>query len=470
VLGALELIHMHKTKPTMRVVQPSIPPREQDLEESWKRSLRGALLFLFPFSFALDFRGDEGGSLVQTLMALFSLFCMLTIFATGRLRPERGVLAIIVYSTFVIGLGIGVAMLNGVPFDRWIRVAFPFVLFVWGIWAGSVAANSQTHFENLYRGVVVAGAVSVMFRYFYSTAVSGIELDEMRYQVLSPAIFSLLAYICAYFSFTNKLRIAPMMVAGAVLISIALSITRSPIFAVSVAVIGVPYLIFRLSFRNPAHSSFSRWRKYSLVTMVISVIGGLVLTFYLRPDFLAEWSQRLFTARVVTRSGEDVNYVTRIAEAKGFWDSVSGSPWTIIAGEGFGNMYQWAYEYTGEVASVSDQMVYAFFAPTWTAGHSPFTYALFFGGLIGATWQIYVFVMPAIRGWRMLRIMRPVNDAGILQLFTFGFLSIFLFFSQSLTSNPFGERLSGQYFGIAIGLLLSVPKILRLRPSKSSNA
>jgi hypothetical protein len=431
--------------------------------ESWKNTLVESLVFLFPFSFALDFKGQEGGSLEQALMAIVSVAIFLMIFLAGRLRATRGSGICIAWSFLVLMVGCFTAICYGVKLEFTMKMLLPYWLFVAGIWTGSVACNSLNAAWSLFFGMTAAGLVSLLFRYYYATQVRGLALEEMRYQILSPAIASLIAYVCASFCFSRKLNVSVLLTSMAITVMIGLSITRSFVITLIFAALGLPLLLWRLGRGNAFHSVYARWRKLGLLIALGGAIIGLGVAYWLRPDIFDSWEGRLYAHRTNTRSGEDVNYITRIAEVKGIWERVSGSPWSMIFGLGFGNTYQWSFDYSEEVRSVSAAMVYSFFVPLWTAGHSPFNYALFFGGIPGLVWQICMFLLPLSLGWRSIPLFRPVTNSRVLKLFSFSLLSVLLYLSQSITANPFAERLSAHYLGLSLGLLLGINKLLANR-------
>lgn len=429
--------------------------------EPWKNDLLRVLLIAYPFSFALDFKGPGGGSLEQIVMAVSSVAVFLAILITGSLRATRGIKLIICSSFFFSVLGCLTAVYYSVPADQMVRLVFPYWLFTTGVWAGTVAANSLELAWGLFRAMVSAGVISLFFRYYYATEVSGLEMDEMRYQVLSPAICSLIAYVCATFCFMRKLNLTAMFIGGVTIVVISLSVTRSFLITFCFTVVGVSLLIMRLNWDNPGHKIYLRWRKIGLIFVCCGSVIGLAAAYEIRPAVFDAWASRLYSDRVNTSSGDDVNLISRVAEAKGIWEEVSETPLKMFFGKGFGNTYHWSDSYMADVRSVSEEIVTTFFVPTWNAAHSPFTYALLFGGIPAMIWQVWIFAAPLWHGWQRLRWLRTIADSRFLQIFTFNLLSLFLFLSQSLTSNPFGERLSAQYLGLSIGLLLAAEKTSR---------
>lgn len=134
---------------------------------------------------------------------------------------------------------------------------------------------------------------------------------------------------------------------------------------------GVSLLITRLNWGNPGHKIYFRWRKIGLIIVCCGTVIGFAAAYKIRPDVFDVWASRLYSDRVNTSSGDDVNLISRVAEAKGIWEEVSETPLKIFFGKGFGNTYHWSDSYMADVRSVSEEIVTTFFAPTWNAAHSP---------------------------------------------------------------------------------------------------
>jgi hypothetical protein len=304
--------------------------------------------------------------------------------------------------------------------------------------------------------MAVAGLVSVLFRYLYAVRISGMVVDEMRYQILSPALIFLMAYVYARLSVFRTLSVFVFFVIVTSVIVILVSLTRSYVISVVFLMVGGSFLTWRLDPRNRWADLFSVRRFLVLTSAVFAGAFGLAAANVIRPDIIESWQARLFADQALTSSGSDVNLVSRIAEASGIWNQTMESPRSAIFGSGFGNLYQWDYTFAGEVSSVSVEMVYAFFAPTWSMAHSPFTYALFFGGAVGLLWQLWFFIYPLAVGVRNLPSFIGSDQREVRFLYVFCMLAIWLCVSQSLTSNPLGERMSAQFLGVVIGLLFGV--------------
>jgi hypothetical protein len=414
------------------------------------------LLSILPLSFSFDFRGEEGGAVIQILMAAFAVFLSLLILIYYKTSWNHLAVITLSYTVAIIAGGTLIAVYNDVPLDRCLRVVFPYVLFLGGICCGSIAGSSQILLNNLSRGMVIATGISVMFRYYYSTQLENIEINAMRYQLLSPASSTLIAYICARVAFMQKISLLDVILTIITTMSVSISITRSYLITIMFAILCSSSLTAALSWRNQLHAKFRVGRRVGLIVLVSSILTGSGFAFALRPDVFIQWSERLVTKRVETNTGDDVNFISRIAEAKGIWEIINEEPKNLIFGMGFGNTYLWSYDYAVDIGSVGYDMMQSMFAPTWWASHSPFTYAMFFGGVPALIWQLWIFYIPISSGLSQLAVMRRQNDSSILINYLTSMLSVLLYLSMSITANPLGERMSAQLLGCSVGILVGL--------------
>ena len=87
----------------------------------------------------------------------------------------------------------------------------------------------------------------------------------------------------------------------------------------------------------------------------------------------------------------------------------------------------------------------------WFAGHSTWTYSLFSGGLIGLIAHIALIAGVMTASLRAAR--ANDSDPGPDQWLAFlPFIAACCLLSETLTSNPFDERLAAMIFGVMAGL------------------
>lgn len=422
-------------------------------------------VFLFPFAFCFDFRGAEGGTIAQVAMAAVaaSLFLGIVIIwpINGITRLAKHTIAL---SGVAILVGLGSAFLQDVRFEQALRVSIPFALFFAGLWTGAAIAKSKSAYRCAMMAMVISAMGSLCFRYFYATDVAEMAMEDMRYQILSPANSTLLAYVCATFCFMRVWNPFVALVACALVGVIAISLTRSYLLTVAVAFLAVIAMLYLFSWRSVAHRHFITWRLRAGFLLIIASVGGAFFADVIRPGVWDAWYFRLFEHRSGL-SGHDFTLITRVAEARGIWEEVSHSVGTFLFGRGFGGEYYWSVEYLDELRAIYGSTSSKAFQSMWHTGHSAFTYALFFGGVIGLVWQIWIFVAPMRRMAVLRTWLRGTSDGQVLQAVMFNALSVVLYLSQSITANPFGERISAQFLGLSIGMLLALRPMIPLPPT-----
>jgi hypothetical protein len=252
------------------------------LREAWKDSLVRGLLFVSPFAFALDFKGEQSGTIWQMLMAVgaVGVFVFLCIF--GVLAPTRASLKGISWSAVAIGTGVITAYVLDVPFEQLGRMVLPYGLFFAGLWAGSIAGNDQKTAWTLICGMAVAGVLSLFFRYFYSTRVAGLDLSAMRYQIITPAISTLIAFVSVSFCYVQRIRQSAILISAAVVAVIGISITRTYLLTIVALICSLVFLLWRLSRRNSLHNVYKRSRRIGLIVVVFGGLVGLGVAAVLR--------------------------------------------------------------------------------------------------------------------------------------------------------------------------------------------
>ncbi len=417
----------------------------------WKHTVLKPLLFLYPFCFTFDFRGEFGGSFSQAIMIIMCAALTVFIFAIEGIKSPSRDFKLIFNTAVVISVGLIVALLYSVPYGQIVRAALPYILLLFGIWIGRVSCQSYKLAGSLYNALIISGIISLFFRAYYATSEAGITMEEMRYQIVTPVLPTLLAYVLSASFFSKKLSIYSITISVLSMVTILLSITRSYVITFVSLFILIVYLVIK--FNNiKTHYEFIRIRRFATLAIPVSVILAGIVAYIFRPDVFDSWIDRLYASRVLTVYGNDINFITRIAEAEGIWNSVKGDAINVVFGMGYGNIYEWEYKYAAEVESVSVNMLNTFWAPTWVPGHSPFTYALFFGGLVALIWQIYVLLYPIISAIKGLNLLKNSSDQLCLQIAIFSFASLVLYLSQCFTSNPINDRISAMFIGLTIGI------------------
>jgi hypothetical protein len=411
---------------------------------------------------AFDFKGESGGSTAQFVMVGICLVCAGPIVIAWLLARPHRTKFLFIATTAVVALGMVVAGKEGVPFFYSGRIVVNYVLFLAGVGVGGELLRFADGGKILRRLIVVTATISAAFTYFYATRVAGIALDEARYQLVSPVVVSLIAYLATRVVLLDRIDARVGIVAAVAFIPMILSVTRSYLISLAFAAVAVIACLSLLAKVRPEFRG--QWKRKAFGFFAVGVAASLAIAVAvkLRPDVFERWEQRTGQQRLISGYGTDMTYVTRAAEALGIWERVTESPTNFVFGLGFGSFYHWSERYAPELDSIDPHLLIDS-RQIWYPAHSAFTYSLFFGGLIGLAWQLWMYALPLWRGVRSLGDDCAVATIPELGWMVFGVTSIWLFLSQSLTSNPLGARLSAFVLGASIALTLSLADALATR-------
>ena len=426
---------------------------------NWRSRL--CLCVFFPLAF--DFKGEEeGGSIVQyVLLGLTFSFALFTLFR----RPFRGKLhdnLFLAFSVLVTCSGFAMAFTNDVSWSISLRVGLQYVLFVLGAALAASVLPDINSLPRFARSLAFITLLSVVFRFVYAFAFKGVHLDDARYQILSAALPVLLAYLTSYGLLLRKITMFSLVGTVAAVAPVVLSVTRSFIITGFCCLIVIVWgLWWAVRSGYLAKKSLISYQIAGLVAAGF-LAGGVLLAVILRPGLLETWEARIFESNT-TSSATDVTFMTRKAEAVGIWNQVVVSPLSLMFGSGFGTSYSWDTSYAPDLLSSGAVGVGDFVGRTF-APHSVFTGGLLYGGVFGLIWTFSIFICPIHR--LLKRTKRNSVEKSFSEFAWLLFLMgcVLYFASQSITSNPMGERLSALLLGFAVNMALLKPKLGGERP------
>ncbi|MEZ5303403.1 MAG: O-antigen ligase family protein [Verrucomicrobiales bacterium] len=415
------------------------------------RRLIQILLWVFCLSFAFDFRGDVGGHPAQYLFLLGALMSGFSLIAFGgrTLLAKPGIYILLLWWGY-LGSTLAVAAINGVEFGRYARCIIAPLLCGLGIAAAHVSACSGLTARQIVTPLAVCGTINCLWRVAHGFLFKGVTIDTVRAEVLSPATAWIAGLLGVTLLFSGRLRLVPVAAAVAMLGSVFLSVTRGavlPMAMSALACFGCLYLALR-------------WRLMDLQgalrkLMPIGAVAGLVVVLMgvagaVQPTMFERWVERLFHHADSRNIGEDVSWLSREAEAKAMMDLLDRSPIRWIYGHGIGGSYYWDPSYYPDLYLVYPHD-FDFTEDFWFPGHSPWTYSLFSGGVLGMLCYAAIFLVPSIMAlrsvWRNAGAPGFDLDLGFLPL-----VGLFCILSETATSNPFDERLAGLIVGMMAGL------------------
>ncbi|MEM8953156.1 MAG: hypothetical protein AAGD22_03300 [Verrucomicrobiota bacterium] len=419
-------------------------------------------LWVFALSFAFDFRGESGGSVVQMGFLGIALAAGGIVVALGYryLNVRPGAWLIVTWWSFLI-FSLIVSLLSGVAMGHYARVIIPFVLCGLGIAVAHIGACSGLAMTQIVTPILISLVINVVWRAVYGFAFLGATLETVRVEILSPGINWLTAFIACAVLFRKGIGLRALLIGGLVFTILFVSVTRGPLLAMAVAgLTGFGCLVLAVLWRLIPLA----WAGRKVITL--SVFGAFLLALgavvvVSQPEIHERWVDRLFNQAGGVTS-KDVSWLTREAEAKAMIDILKEAPTTFVYGQGVGADYYWDPAYYPELYLVYPAD-FDFSGSLWFAGHSVWTYALFSGGVLGLLFHVALFGGVMVFCLRSVYVNRMLPGFRLDYAFL-PFVATWCLLSESATSNPFDERLAGLVFGMMAGL----PQVLFLRARMAS--
>jgi len=411
-----------------------------------------ALLWIYIFSFVFDFKGQEGGSWPQYIMAGLSIAAGTGfVLFRSRRRKKRTIKLypnlkkITILWWFYLLSTVITALIASVVFERYIRVFFPLLLC--GISFLIICKFQKRLIDpiEIIKPLLLASSIAVFWKIYYAIQVANIDMYNMRYQILSSGgIVFLLAYVFAGVINREQLSMFYIIMLCIIGICSLLSITRSLIILIFFLVCG--YLWIALN--KPFHTNIKRTLLLAAIS-ILAIIPAWYIADQLRPGFYQDWINRIFHQYY---RGMDITLTTRLAEWSGQIRSLIENMRSLIFGKGLGSEYFWDYNFFFALKSAyswNDLINKS----GWYGGHSMWIYSLYSGGLL------FGWIIIAISFLSLFRIMVVVNkkysdndhflksNAPILLFLILGFIS------QGFTSHPLSKRFFALIAGLVFGMI-----------------
>jgi hypothetical protein len=412
------------------------------------------LLWVFVFSFAFDYRAGDtsGGAGIDQLLFLGACIgSTLGIVALGwrTLIVRPGAWMVAFWGLFVAYM-LANAALQGVPFGRTIRIVMPLVFCLFGMVNAHIAGCMGIRPSRMVRPIFIIACINILWRIFHGFAFNQMSLETVRFEVQSPATNWIAAWLGCAVLLRGRFHWSLLVACGVLFIGIVITVSRSLIFPVIVGgmaasfcfALGVKWGVYHWS------SLGKRLLPVGAALLLILLALGAVAVF--QPVMIERWNERLFHNASDRNLGADISYLTRKAEADAIWKILSDDPVHFINGRGVGSSYYWDSAYLPEIWLVIPKTE-ANVDEIWFAGHSIWTYGLLSGGVIAVA--AYLILFGAVATFSLLAARANASDPGPDQWLAFlPFVAACCLLSESLTSNPFQERLIGILFGLMAGL------------------
>jgi len=426
------------------------------IPRTWTAVWIERLLWVFMLSFAFDYRASDtrtgGAGIDQILFLLTWAGSTGCIFLLGwRFLLVRPIAWFLIFWGGFLMFMIGNAALQGVPFDRWFRMVLPLIFLFSGILNAHIAGCAGIRPSRIVGPVFVAACINVIWRIIHGFLFKEVTLETVRIEVQSPSGNWLAAWIGCAILLRPRFHWSLLVAIGVLFIGVFITVTRSllfPVFASALAS-GICFLL------GVRWGQFA-WRDLvkRLLPVAIACAAGLTLlglAAVFQPRMIERWNERLFHLADDRNLTADISYLTRKAEADSIAKMLSEEPYHFINGMGIGASYNWDAAYMPEIFLVFPEDS-ELGVDVWTIGHSTWSYALFSGGIIALAAYAVLNIGALATSIRAAR--ANASDPGPDQWLAFlPFIATCCVLSETLTSNPFNERLAGMTFGMMVGLL-----------------
>lgn len=431
---------------TAEIMEPAIP---RTGTATWIHRL----FLIFIFSFAFDYRAAEGkGSGLDQF--LFLAICLLSgtgIIALGwkQLAVRPGAHLIALWAVFLAFMLVNSAV-QGVSPARAARVILPQMLFFLSLCCVHIAACSGIRPAEILKPIFTAACINIVWRIAQGFLFKDLTLENVRYEVQSPATGWLAAWIGCSLVLRRRLHPSLFLASFLLFAGIFITVTRSLIFPILASA-----LASTLCFCLAAKWRAVPWAGGFKRLLPIAAVAGFLFTALgiaavIQPAMIARWTDRLFHSADARNLTADISYLTRRAESDAIISLLNENPAHYVHGLGIGASYHWDASYLPEiwkVLPIAETPV----DDIWFAGHSLWTYSLFSGGLIAIAAVTGMLGYTAIQS--LLTARANASDPGRDYWIAFlPFVTTCCLLSETLTGNPFQDRLAGIFIGAMAGL------------------
>src|SRR5258708_910515 len=149
-------------------------------------TIERTLLSVYLLCFAFDFKAEEGGNPIQYVIIGMGLFgaivfigCLSMRCPMVKLGPEQR-RAGRLWWLFLVGSLIPF-VIQDISFERYIRVAFPFVLCGLSMWMIALITKKGVQPAHIFQMLVFTGVIGAIWQVIYASTFLGVYLLVARY-------------------------------------------------------------------------------------------------------------------------------------------------------------------------------------------------------------------------------------------------------------------------------------------------
>lgn len=384
------------------------------------------ITYLFLFISILDFKNYSDGIFIFQILINLGLLVFGIIIIINRLNKSISKNLIII--SLLISLSLPAFLMNGVETVYFLKSLFPYFLLFCGYIAGEKIFNKIGQLKTIDLLFFVSSS-SMILTALYAIFISGINFQEMRYEILSSIIIILTSISISYILFFKKNYFISCFNLTLSFLIILVSATRGALL------VYLLNIIIALSI-----APFSSYKKCINKFLIFIFIVSLS-SYYFLPNYFHNFYDRIFLFQEL---GFDITTETRLAEIDFQINMWLNNPITFLVGNGLGEAYGFSGIHQDNLVKFFGGHIDNLSEVNWSfQGHNFLIYSLFSQGILGAVIIPYILLRSLFSSLKNLR-SSPFNMAMTLLL---SMVTILL-----IVGNPMGSRIFAQYFGVLLGI------------------
>jgi len=368
----------------------------------------------------------------------------------GIPRPLFYLLGFLVWA----GVNVVIALANGVELLWWFRRFFPVFTLPLTALASTVAFRSQGQMRVAYVTLILIGLIVVFhallqIRSVDLTTVSNLQALR-RYGGGYYSAFGLCLTAPFLFRRPRLKRSEWLLVAGVSFVfslGLLISFTRTYWISTIAALLVMVYLLAHVNrITVPA----------SLIRITIPTVLILVILLCITPPTIRGFVYS--RAISIPQATNDLSLIDRFSELKGLWNSATQNPISIIVGNGLGAKFTfyspnpWSWGGTGWIEN--------------DYSHNYYAYIFWSTGLIGLSLFLLFWGSIFRQVSKILRLSSNISTG--LSYYLIGICTALVnLLIASLTGPPLASFKWAIYFGVLVGLALSITR-MQLNQSQNS--
>lgn len=414
-------------------------------------SINSILFFLLFFTIIFDFRSSSDTSnLPVAILGITNFISGLILILKKNKIEKRIMIFLIPFWFFSIGSTF-VGLLRGQEFFSVFAQIIPVLLFCN---VALIVAIFSENFEKLMRIVnisILSAIFSAIWKLFFSFYYYDLNIETVRYQIISGATILLFSYGASGFILQKQ-----RMMFFSLLLSLGvvfISVTRTYILVFLISIL----LAF---FSLPLKLMFIKLRKFINAIFVLFVL--FILFYFTEPLIVERWVARIFSSRET--GGQDITSLTRIAEIKGQLEYLFNDILGFLFGFGISANTYWSGQELHEIIST---LGVNFETVGYSYGHNLYVGSLYVGGVIFSIPMLFCILFTPLYGIYFFKKNYNKMESYHIFILFFSICSVLGYLVYGMMAGLLGDRSIAFYYGIAFGLLIRSLNI-RLKSSNSS--